>query len=105
MYIKLGCQRQRLFCYAVNSRTYNPLAPFIKGEFFKSPLEKGDSGGCLIYHVTNFEFPIHRVRKSPPKRGIVESPPKTCPRFQSGRRIICAITKYLVLVKRGVNLS
>jgi len=24
----------------------NPLAPFIKGDFLKSPLEKGDSGGC-----------------------------------------------------------
>ena len=38
---------------------------------------------------------------TPPKRGIVESPPKICPRFQSGRGIICAIIKYLVLVKTG----
>ena len=26
---------------------YNPLAPFFKGDFVKSPLKKGDSGGCL----------------------------------------------------------
>jgi len=26
------------------SSTNNPLAPFIKGEFFKSPVEKGDRG-------------------------------------------------------------
>ncbi len=25
----------------------NPLAPFFKGDFVKSPLEKGDLGGCL----------------------------------------------------------
>ena len=25
---------------------YNPLAPFSKGEFLKSPLIKGDLGGC-----------------------------------------------------------
>ena len=38
---------------------------------------------------------------TPPKRGIVESPPKACPRFQSGRGIIRAIIK-LVLVKMGI---
>ena len=26
---------------------YNPLAPFSKGDSAKSPLEKGDLGGCL----------------------------------------------------------
>ena len=26
----------------------NPLAPFIKGEFLKSPLTKGDIGGCVF---------------------------------------------------------
>ena len=29
---------------------YNPLAPFSKGEFLKSPLIKGDSGGCYTHH-------------------------------------------------------
>ena len=37
----------------------NPLTPFIKGDFLKSPLEKGDSGGCLVCYDTNFEFPEH----------------------------------------------
>jgi len=35
----------------------NPLAPFIKGDFLKSPLIKGDSGGCLACYDTNFEIP------------------------------------------------
>jgi len=35
----------------------NPLAPFIKGDFLKSPLAKGDSGGCLVCYDTNFEIP------------------------------------------------
>src|SRR3989304_884881 len=43
----------------------NPLTPFIKGDFFKSPLEKGDSGGCLVCYDTNFEIPEHRVRNYP----------------------------------------
>jgi len=30
----------------------NPLTPFIKGDFLKSPLEKGDSGGCLVCYDT-----------------------------------------------------
>jgi len=69
--VKLGCLWQRLFLICSKlSVTNNPLTPFIKGEFFKSPLEKGDSEGCLVYHVTNFEFPIHRVRKSPLGRGL-----------------------------------
>ncbi|TLD43596.1 MAG: hypothetical protein JETT_0027 [Candidatus Jettenia ecosi] len=39
----------------------NPLAPFPKGDFFKSPLKKGDSGGCPVCSDTNFEFPKHQV--------------------------------------------
>ncbi len=27
-------------------QNYNPLAPFSKGDFVKSPLTKGDLGGC-----------------------------------------------------------
>ena len=42
--------------------TNNPLAPFIKGEFFKSPLEKGDQGGCLVCYATNFEIPILKYK-------------------------------------------
>src|SRR3989304_6628966 len=34
----------------------NPLAPFIKGEFLKSPLIKGDSGGCLIAMLRTLKF-------------------------------------------------
>jgi len=55
------------------SHINNPLAPFSKGNFFdapfikweflKSPLEKGDSGGCLVYYDTNFEIPIHLTKK------------------------------------------
>ena len=37
----------------------NPLTPFIKGDFLKFPLEKGDSGGCLVCYDTNFEIPVH----------------------------------------------
>src|SRR3990167_3838101 len=52
----------------------NPLAPFIKGDFLKSPLdfvvsaqsnEKGDSGGCLVCYDTNFEIPPSLVQSSP----------------------------------------
>ena len=53
------------------SNANNPLAPFIKGElllpplpkvdFFKSPLEKGDSGGCLVCYATNFEIPVYKL--------------------------------------------
>jgi hypothetical protein len=39
----------------------NPLAPFIKGDFLKSPLIKGDSGGCLVCYDTNFEIPEHEL--------------------------------------------
>ena len=57
---KLGCLWQRLFLiYSKLSITNNPLTPFIKGEFFKSPLEKGDRGGCLVCYATNFEIPVH----------------------------------------------
>lgn len=39
--------------------------PFIKEEYFKSPLENGDSGGCLVYHTANFEIPKHQIRFDP----------------------------------------
>ncbi len=48
------------------SCTNNPLAPFFKGNFFdalfikgefpKSPLEKGDSGGCLTAMLSTLKF-------------------------------------------------
>jgi len=41
----------------------NPHAPFIKGDFLKSPLTKGDSGGC--------HSPLER------KRGVLPEQPKT----------------------------
>jgi hypothetical protein len=47
----------------------NPPAPFFKGDFLKSPLEgegsfkspliKGDSGGCLVCYDINFEILYH----------------------------------------------
>jgi len=40
----------------------NPLAPFIKGDFLKPPLAKGDSGGCLVCYDTNFEIPEHSIK-------------------------------------------
>jgi len=50
----------------------NPLAPFAKGEFPKSPLKKGDSGGCV--------FSGYFTTPSPPfLRGILYAThPITC---------------------------
>ena len=42
----------------------NPLAPFIKGDFLKSPLGKGDSGGCLVCYDTNFKIPVRKSLRS-----------------------------------------
>ncbi len=41
----------------------NPLAPFIKGDFFTSPLENGDSGGCLVCYDTNFKIPERELNR------------------------------------------
>ena len=41
-------------------QNYNPLAPFSKGDFVKSPLIKGDIGGCVYTikhrHVNYYHF-------------------------------------------------
>jgi len=34
----------------------NPLAPFSKGDSVKSPLIKGDSGGCLAAMLPTLKF-------------------------------------------------
>jgi len=38
------------------SSTNNPLAPFIKEEFFKSPLEKGDRGVVWYAMLRTLKF-------------------------------------------------
>src|SRR3990172_4818857 len=43
----------------------NPLAPFINGEFLKSPLEKGDSGGCLTAMLSTLKFLYIKLQQYP----------------------------------------
>ena len=43
----------------------NPLAPFIKGDFLKSPLEKGDSGGCPVAMIQTLKFLYMNIDNNP----------------------------------------
>ncbi len=38
------------------SKKTQPPTPFIKWDFLKSPLEKGDSGGCLVVIIQTLKF-------------------------------------------------
>jgi len=63
--IKLGSLWQQLLRYRANAGENNPLAPFIKGDFLKSPLEKGDSGGCPVAMIQTLKFLYMNIDNNP----------------------------------------
>src|SRR3989304_1681537 len=80
-FVVSSVERFRGLCFSRQSpfsrgQVYNPLCP---------PLLRG------IWGLFPFLREISRSRNpplTPPKRGIVELHPKSCPQFQSGRGII-----------------